>query len=137
MLGGFRFHGKCPCIVSSDLSTKEAAEIALRKAELRVSDDGIPYGSSSTSRCYFEKAGLVLAELRKSEVDASSDVELAIRIEALLDAGGLPRRLSDCGVDRENLPALASEASNQWTASFNPRPIGREGLLGIYEAAFD
>ena len=80
MLGGSRFDGKYPCIVSSDLSTKEAAEIALRRAELRVADDGIPYGSSSTSRYYIEKAGLVLAELRKSEVSASDDVELAIRI---------------------------------------------------------
>ena len=69
--------------------------------------------------------------------DLCDDAELASRIEALLDAGGLPRRLSDCGVDRANLPALATEASNQWTASFNPRAIGRDGLLGIYETAFD
>lgn len=37
------------------------------------------------------------------------------------------------GLTPERLPALAEEASRQWTAQFNPRPVGRtelEALLG-------
>jgi alcohol dehydrogenase len=30
---------------------------------------------------------------------------------------------------------LAEEASQQWTARFNPRPVTEKDILGIYEAA--
>ena len=49
---------------------------------------------------------------------------------------GLPERLSECGVERNKLPALAEDASKQWTGSFNPRKVGVEELLAIYEAAY-
>ena len=60
----------------------------------------------------------------------------AIRIEELRAAASLPERLRDCGVDAESLPLLAEEASRQWTASFNPRPVDAATLLSLYEAAF-
>lgn len=62
--------------------------------------------------------------------------ELAARIEELRAAAGLPERLRDCGVDAESLPFLAEEASRQWTAGFNPRPVDAAALLSLYEAAF-
>jgi alcohol dehydrogenase len=49
---------------------------------------------------------------------------------------GLPERLSECGVEREKLPALAEDAAKQWTGTFNPRKVGVEELLGIYEVAY-
>jgi len=61
---------------------------------------------------------------------------LASRIEELRAAAGLPERLRDCGVDAASLPLLAEEASHQWTASFNPRPVDAAALLSLYEAAF-
>ena len=76
------------------------------------------------------------ADGKNPYADLCDNVELATRIEALLDAGALPRRLSDCGVDRQDLPALATEASQQWTASFNPKPVDHNDLLEIYQSAF-
>jgi alcohol dehydrogenase len=61
---------------------------------------------------------------------------LAARIEALRAAADLPSRLEGCGVDAASLPRLAEEASRQWTATFNPRPVDAAALLSLYEAAF-
>lgn len=61
---------------------------------------------------------------------------LASRIEDLRAVAGLPDRLRDCGVDGASLPLLADEASRQWTAGFNPRPVDAAALLSLYEAAF-
>jgi alcohol dehydrogenase len=49
---------------------------------------------------------------------------------------GLPDRLSQCGVERERLPVLAADAAKQWTGTFNPRKVGVQELLSIYETAF-
>ena len=62
--------------------------------------------------------------------------ELAQRIEALRAGARLPGSLRDCGVDAASLPELAEEASHQWTATFNPRPVDAAALLSLYEAAF-
>ena len=61
---------------------------------------------------------------------------LPARIEALRAAADLPSHLKDCGVDAPSLPGLAEEASRQWTATFNPRPVDAASLLSLYEAAF-
>ncbi|HQU46180.1 MAG TPA: iron-containing alcohol dehydrogenase, partial [Pirellulales bacterium] len=49
---------------------------------------------------------------------------------------GLPERLSQCGVEREKLPVLAEDAAKQWTGTFNPRKVGQEELLALYELAY-
>lgn len=60
---------------------------------------------------------------------------LAGRIEAMLDAAGLPRTLTQLGVPRESLPNLAREAAEQWTARFNPRPLTAADAMMLYAAA--
>jgi alcohol dehydrogenase len=60
---------------------------------------------------------------------------LAERINHLMQLAGLPTRLGACGVSAGILPLLAEEANSQWTARFNPRPVGEKDLLGMYEAA--
>ena len=62
--------------------------------------------------------------------------QLAQRIESMLDAAGLPRRLKDCGVDAIALSEMATSAAEQWTSQFNPRTVGAEMLLDIYRIAF-
>lgn len=57
-------------------------------------------------------------------------------LRGLWRLGGLSRRLSEHGVRREELPKLAAEAASQWTASFNPRPVGEREMLEIYESAY-
>jgi alcohol dehydrogenase len=62
---------------------------------------------------------------------------LVARLEALLNAAGLPRSLAECNVKREMIPILAEEAAKQWTAGFNPRKLTAEDFATLYEAAFD
>ncbi len=64
-------------------------------------------------------------------------LELAERLARLLDAAGLPTRLRDIGVQRSDLPDLAALAEQEWTGTFNPRPLDRARLLGIYESAYE
>jgi alcohol dehydrogenase len=75
-------------------------------------------------------------ELGNPYADLSDDAErLAARIERLLDAGGLPRRLGDVGASESDIPALAEIAAKQWTATFNPRKVGQAELVQIYRMA--
>jgi alcohol dehydrogenase len=66
---------------------------------------------------------------------AAAGEVLARRVTALLRAANLPATLSECGVSPGILPVLAEEASQQWTARFNPRPVTEAELLQLYEAA--
>lgn len=86
---------------------------------------------------------LAYAELASApEIACVSDgldsaVDALIRhIESLLQTLGLPRTLREREVTREMLPRLAEEASQQWTAKFNPRPITSADFLELYEAAY-
>jgi alcohol dehydrogenase len=68
--------------------------------------------------------------------DLGLDAEaLARRIEALLDAAGLPRRFADCGADPVAIPEIAQAAAKQWTAAFNPIKVGVAELAEIYQMA--
>ena len=49
---------------------------------------------------------------------------------------GLSLSLSELGVTRESLPALAAAAAAQWTASFNPRAVRVDDLLTLYTQAW-
>lgn len=60
---------------------------------------------------------------------------LARRLTSLAEASGLPTRLGECGVDPSLLPQLATEAAQQWTGQFNPRPVDAAALREIYECA--
>ncbi len=68
--------------------------------------------------------------------DLNADAEaLARRIEQLLLAGNLTRTLRDYGVPADLIPALAGIAAKQWTATFNPRPVGENEMREILERA--
>jgi len=61
---------------------------------------------------------------------------LARRLEELATAGGLASTLRESGVASIDLLALAAEAAEQWTGSFNPRPFDIKGAMEVYEWAF-
>jgi alcohol dehydrogenase len=67
----------------------------------------------------------------RSAVDA-----LIARIEHLLNQAGIARSLADLNVDPDLIPVLSKEAAGQWTATFNPRPIGPTEMARLYERAF-
>ena len=55
--------------------------------------------------------------------DVAAAMALADALAAQLVATGMPTRLAEHGVDTARIPALAHEASEQWTAGFNPRTV--------------
>jgi len=62
---------------------------------------------------------------------------LVARLERWLNRAGFPRSLAECGVPRSLIPTLAQEATQQWTAGFNPRKVELEDFVRLYEAAFE
>lgn len=76
--------------------------------------------------------------IRSSGVDDDTQAaDLLIDwLQNIKEMAGLPLRLRDCGVDRGVLPTLAREAAEQWTGRFNPRPVGEDEFLELYEGAF-
>ena len=60
---------------------------------------------------------------------------LASRLDAWVAMAGLPRELADASVPDRDLPALAEEASAEWTGRFNPRPFDAAGALAVYRSA--
>lgn len=75
------------------------------------------------------------AESLYAELLGSSE-QLAARLSELALCGALPSTLRDAGASKDDLPALATEAAEQWTGTFNPRPFDMEGALEIYQCAF-
>ena len=65
-----------------------------------------------------------------------SALALAAHLEELCAMAGLPDRLADCQVAASDLPAMAQEAAEQWTGTFNPLPLQEEDFLRLYEMAF-
>ncbi len=60
---------------------------------------------------------------------------LALRVEQLRAAAGLPRTLDEVGVGSGDIARLAAAAAEQWTATFNPRAVGAAELASLYEAS--
>jgi alcohol dehydrogenase len=75
-------------------------------------------------------AGLV--EKGAAPVDALVD-----RLQELLAVADLPASLAQCGVTAAAVPELAAEAAAQWTAQFNPRPIGAVEFEQLYRFALE
>ncbi len=62
--------------------------------------------------------------------------ELALRLEELRDAAGLPARLSAAGAAIDDLPELSERAAEQWTGTFNPRKFDAAAALELYLCAY-
>jgi alcohol dehydrogenase len=71
---------------------------------------------------------------RASEVSPTE--ALARRLEELAEAGGLRTNLRAAGVVESELIELASEAAEQWTGTFNPRPFNKEGAIEVYQCVY-
>jgi alcohol dehydrogenase len=61
---------------------------------------------------------------------------LAEFVTRLLEKADLKTTLAALDVERAKLPSLAAHAAEQWTGRYNPREVGEEELLALYEAAF-
>ena len=85
----------------------------------------------------FNATDPVVAKLYSQLLGPSEPVEsLARRVSQMLSHAGLPKTLKECGVSETILPLLAEEANEQWTARFNPRPVGHAEILKLYQTAW-
>src|SRR4051812_5155076 len=66
----------------------------------------------------------------------SSTEALANFIVDVCRVAGLPLKLSDHHVARNDLAKLARDATQQWTGKFNPVNLKYDDFLNLYEAAF-
>ena len=71
---------------------------------------------------------------QNGHIDSAAEI-LAERLTHLMQLAGLPTTLRAVGVSEGILPLLSEEASQQWTARFNPRPVGEAEILDLYESA--
>ena len=62
--------------------------------------------------------------------------ELVEKVAFLKECANLPSRLRDLGVAHDRLPMLARDATEQWTGTFNPRPVGEKDFLALYESVY-
>jgi len=90
------------------------------------------FNSNHVGNCY---QTLVRDIGRSTNSLADSGDILADIITSFLALAGIPKNLHDCGVSHGILEVLAEEASEQWTAKFNPRPVQEKDLLEIYQLA--
>lgn len=74
---------------------------------------------------------------RPSDAPPAASEALASRLEHLLEIAGLPRSLNLAVERRQHIPALAQEASRQWTAQFNPRAVSIADFENLYARALN
>ena len=60
---------------------------------------------------------------------------LAECVQDLNRLAGLPQSLRECHVDEHRIDELATQASKQWTAQFNPRPLSETDFAHLYRQA--
>jgi alcohol dehydrogenase len=60
---------------------------------------------------------------------------LAARVEEIRQQAGLPARLRAAGLTVDDIPPLAAAAGEEWTGTFNPRPLARTDFEDLYVAA--
>ena len=95
----------------------------------------LPHVVRWNARVARDRYEALLGAPRRRARDEDATEALARRLEDLAGAGGLALKLTDAGVDADDLPALAAQAAAQWTGTFNPRPFDAAGALDIYKAA--
>jgi len=68
--------------------------------------------------------------------DLTATEALARRLEQLAEAGGLRNNLRAEGISKSEITELASEAAEQWTGTFNPRPFDKQGAIEVYQCVY-
>ena len=93
----------------------------------------VRWNSSTCADRYLE---LLRISGRGGAENGNTGDDLAVRLEQLAEVAGLRTTLGRAGIVANDLTTLASEAAEQWTGRFNPRPFSFEGALEVYQAAW-
>jgi alcohol dehydrogenase len=51
---------------------------------------------------------------------------------SILSQSGIPDSIATFGFTQKDIPSLASDAFEQWTAQFNPVPVSQKDFEGLY-----
>jgi alcohol dehydrogenase len=92
----------------------------------------VRWNGPTAGPCYGELLRLSAQAIKGDDPNEA----MALRLEQLIEAGGLPRGLGAAGVPEHDLPDLAEKAGAQWTGRFNPRPFGAREALEVYRCAY-
>ena len=76
------------------------------------------------------------SSIAAQDSDVTPGEVLARRLEKISEAGGLRNNLRSAGITESELPELAADAAEQWTGTFNPRPLDIQGAIEIYRCAY-
>jgi len=93
----------------------------------------IRFNASEVAPLYGELAAA--AELCQAD-DPEAVELLAAHVRQLTEQAALPTSLSECDVDPDLISTMAIEASQQWTAQFNPRTVDADSLEELYRCAW-
>ena len=91
-------------------------------------------GEPTACQAYAELA-LLSGWCRGSSTNEEGMEGLVAHLTQLLAQAKIPQKLAEAGADPAQIPELAAEAAQQWTARFNPRPVAVEDFLRLYQAA--
>lgn len=108
---------------------------------------GVAVGTVLPEVMKFNKADLgtnsIYAKLARDTGIASIDCHdeeanglLIEKIYSILKLAKIPTSLCELGFIPSDIPSLALDASEQWTANFNPRPVSRDDFENIYSNLF-
>lgn len=95
----------------------------------------IRHNGRHVERWYGELVACIPATILGPNVPSATEA-LAAFIMHVSRQAGLVGTLKECGVPREELPALAAAAAQQWTGKFNPVELSTDDYFKLYEAAF-
>jgi len=94
----------------------------------------LPHVVRFNASCCPERYAELAADIGGTDQAAAGD-RIAGWLEDLVARAGLATSLSDLGIARPDIHALAAAAASQWTGGFNPRPVGPDELARLYEIA--
>ncbi|MBG28715.1 MAG: alcohol dehydrogenase [Opitutae bacterium] len=73
---------------------------------------------------------------RPEDADGAATEDIIAHVEGLLKLAGFPLTLQEHGFAEDELPSLATEAVEQWTAGFNPREVTLSGVEKLYASLY-
>jgi maleylacetate reductase len=108
-------------------------------AQLLGGRTGIPHGLANAlvlPHVIRFNQPVVPTELARLGASIGDEADPAGAVQRLMARVGLPSRLRDCGVDEDDLAALAVLAPRNANVQRNPRPVDEDDARAILEAAW-
>jgi alcohol dehydrogenase class IV len=106
-------------------------------AQLVGGRTGIPHGlANGILLAHAVRFNADAVDLRRIGAALGDEADPAAAVDRLRAAVGLPARLSECGVDDDDLDAVARLSQSNRNVQVNPKPVSENDARGILDAAF-